>query len=183
MRIQCTCVSLRASIALFLHSPADLCNPGVLTFSHSSVYVSTVPAGPGIGTMKCQERGPRLPNYFSSCYKCPQMQHIILRHLCGHDILLAPSILLLPRKIILISKPFSSSSQGLLKNRFPDSPAHTWPPLPVSHVLIALCPALSQLKLPQGRSTQYIFCFFFEDLLCHIIGLIYRYPYFNLKNI
>lgn len=110
MRIQCTCVSLRASIALFLLSPADLCNSGVLTFSHSSVYVSTVPAGPGIGTGRCQERGPRLPNYFSSCYKCPQMQHIILRHLCGHDILLAPSILLLPRKIILISKPFSSSS-------------------------------------------------------------------------
>lgn len=110
MRIQCLCMSLRASIALFLLSQADLCDSGVLTFSPSSVYLFSVPAGPGIRTLRCQERGPRLPNYFSSCYKCPQKRHIILRHLCGHDILLAPSILLLPRKIILVSKPFSSSS-------------------------------------------------------------------------
>ena len=114
-----------------------------------------------------------------------QMQPIILRHLPHHEILLASSILPLYRKIILISRLFSSTSYGLLKNIFPDSPAHTWFPLPglpgcPSQLPTQLWVSSDFPRAPGPFYRQYIFCCFFEDLVCHIIDLIYMYPHLTL---
>ena len=48
--------------------------------------------------------------------------------------------------------------------------------------LIAFCPAMSKLSLPWGHHRLYIFCCFFEDLLSHLTGLMYKRSHFDFKN-
>ena len=83
----------RVSLASLLSGWTGLRNPEVLTFSPSlRVRVCCScrlwhrdPEVPG-------ERAKVFQDRFSSWYKCPQMQHIILRHLCSHEVLLASPI-------------------------------------------------------------------------------------------
>lgn len=118
MRLQCSFCPLRFSLALSPSREAEFCNPEILTLSHSPVHMFTAPAGSGMGTLRCQEKGPRLQNYFSSWYKRSQMQCMILSHLPSHEILLASSILLLHRKVILLSKPCSCTVRASWKISF-----------------------------------------------------------------
>lgn len=170
-RIQCSFVSLSASLAFSLFR---FCNPEILIFSGSPAHVFTAPAGSGMGTLRCQKRGePRFQNYFSSWYKCPQMQGLILRHLPCHEILWTSSILLLHRKIILSPDPSFLQLRTFWKNILTNSPAHTWFPLPCLLECLSLLPA--QLWIISGCPgplyRQCSFCCFLDDLLCPILTL------------
>lgn len=137
------------------------------------------PARSGIVTLRCQKKGPRFQNYFSSWHKCPQMQHIILRHLPSHEILLASPMLLLHSKSFPIAKTLLFHKSGPLEKYL--SWQHCSHMIPLARSpwmsLITFRQAMSKLRLPQGHYRQYIFCCFFEDSLSHIIGLIYKYPH------